>query len=93
MSSKLSTQQTLLFQALTCWIVLTIYIVTIRTRAEQMKIILQSLLNRGANIEAQLDSGHTALVFASQQGHLPVVEVNYLFEIRSKFFVFEHIQP
>lgn len=41
--------------------------------------LLQALLTRGVNIEAQSKDQATVLMIASQQGHLGVVEVCSLF--------------
>lgn len=42
-------------------------------------ICLQALLDRGAKVAAEMETGRTALIVASAAGHLGVVEVSYVF--------------
>lgn len=72
-----------------CIIWRVIFLVLLNTSCEKLVRnylnfeIKQALFTRGASIEARTVRGSTSLILASYNGHLPVVEVSYPFQIHS----------
>lgn len=51
---------------------------------------LQAFLTYGASMEEQMESGHTPLLIASQNGHVLVAEVSYLLQFHCRRYFQKH---